>query len=115
MIITITLSPTFDLTYHLDKIDVHAINVVNSKNIEPSGKGFNVSYNLVQQDFDSIAIAPIAETQLGNVWSYMARDRIKILTSKTSNEIRINTSVVDGKEVTKFNEKPCKKRYTESD
>ena len=64
MIITITLSPTFDLTYHLDKIDVHAINVVNSKNIEPSGKGFNVSYNLVQQGFDSTAIADAILKQL---------------------------------------------------
>jgi 1-phosphofructokinase len=108
MILTITLSPTFDLTYNVDQIAVHEINVVKSKNLEPSGKGFNVSYNLVQEGHHSIAIVPLAETQLSNVWSYMARERIKVLSSKTSNEIRINTSVVDGKEVTKFNEKAAK-------
>jgi 1-phosphofructokinase len=105
MILAITLAPTFDLTYKVDEIKIHEINTVSSKVLEPSGKGFNVAYNLTEQGHDATTISPIPESQLGHVWAYMAREKVKTLTSPTANEIRIHTSVVDSKEVTKFNEK----------
>jgi 1-phosphofructokinase len=108
MILTITLSPCFDLTYKIGLINLHAINTVSHKEFEPSGKGFNVAVDLVQQGLSAIAISPVPESQLGHVWSFMAREKVKTLTSKTSNEIRFHTSIVDSQEVTKFNEASLK-------
>ena len=105
MIITITLAPTFDLTYHLDKVDLHEINRVNSKHIEPSGKGINVSINLAEEGHATTAIAPIPDTPLGDLWINMAEEKFTVRTSEASKEIRINTSVVDKEAVTKLNEK----------
>ncbi len=105
MILAITLSPTFDLTYKVDQINMHEVNIVSAKNFEPSGKGYNVAFDLTQEGFKSATISPIPESQLGHVWGYMSREKVKTLTSKSSNEIRLHTTVVDGKDATKFNEK----------
>ena len=105
MIMTITLAPTFDLTYHLDKVEMHEINRVKSKHIEPSGKGINVSINLAEEGHKTTAIAPIPDSPLGNLWIEMAEEKFDVRTSETSKEIRINTSVVDAQAVTKLNEK----------
>ena len=102
---TITLAPTFDLTYHLDKVEMHEINRVKSKHIEPSGKGINVSINLAEEGHKTTAIAPIPDSPLGNLWIEMAEEKFDVRTSETSKEIRINTSVVDAQAVTKLNEK----------
>lgn len=108
MILAITLAPCLDLTYKVNQINIHEINTVSFKELEPSGKGFNVAFNLTQQGHDATTISPIPDSQLGHVWTDMAHEKVKTLTSPTENEIRIHTSVVDSKEVTKFNEKSQK-------
>jgi 1-phosphofructokinase len=104
MILTITPSPTFDLTYKSNGISTHEVNRVGKKTFEPSGKGINVSINLAEEKFKTKAIAPIPENALGDLFTKMASKKINLIKSKTTKEIRINTSIVDNEGVTKINE-----------
>ena len=104
MILTITLSPTFDLTYSITSVTSHEVNRAGKKEFEPSGKGINVSVNLAEEKFETIAVAPVPTNGLGQLWINLANEKIIIRTSKSSHDLRINTSIVDTKGVTKINE-----------
>ena len=104
MILTVTTSPTFDLTYNSSELSIHEVNRVGKKAFEPSGKGINVSINLAEEKYETKAIAPIPENALGDLFTEMASEKISVVKSKTSKEIRINTSIVDNEGVTKVNE-----------
>mgnify|MGYP006266861319 FL=1 len=104
MILTVTTSPTFDLTYNSSELSIHEVNRVGKKAFEPSGKGINVSINLAEEKYETKAIAPIPENALGDLFTEMASEKISVVKSKTSKEIRINTSIVDKEGVTKVNE-----------
>ncbi|MEN9735871.1 MAG: hypothetical protein RL129_581 [Actinomycetota bacterium] len=104
MILTITLSPTFDLSYQVKEIIPNAVNRVGKKSFETSGKGINVSINLAEAKIPTIAIAPIPETLLGELWINMATENMVVRTSKSSHEVRINTSINSDGGTTKINE-----------
>jgi 1-phosphofructokinase len=104
MIFTITLSPTFDLTYHVDDLVTDQVNRVGRKIFEPSGKGINVSIDLAEEQFQTLAIAPVPDSELGDLWISAASEKMIISTSKSGHEIRINTSIIGKTGVTKINE-----------
>ena len=104
MIFTITLSPTFDLTYHVDDLVTDQVNRVGRKIFEPSGKGINVSIDLAEEQFQTLAIAPVPDSELGDLWISAASEKMIISTSKSGHEVRINTSIIGKTGVTKINE-----------
>ena len=87
MIFTITLSPTFDLTYHVDNLVTDQVNRVGRKIFEPSGKGINVSTDLAEEQFQTLAIAPVPDSELGELWISAASEKMIISTSKSGHEI----------------------------
>ena len=78
MIFTITLSPTFDLTYHVDDLLTDQVNRVGRKIFEPSGKGINVSIDLAEEQFQTLAIAPVPDSELGDLWISAASEKMII-------------------------------------
>lgn len=107
MILTITASPTIDVTYKLNSVNLHNVNRVESTLIEASGKGINVSSALADQNIKTEAIAAIPNSSIGDFWVALCR-KFPVFTSQTDNSIRVNTSIVDMTGVTKINEKAKK-------
>lgn len=104
MILTITPSPTLDLTYHINDVIKDGVNRAKSSTLEASGKGINVSRALADQGFKTVAIAPNSDSVLGELWLGLAEFHHEVNTSFTVNEPRINTSIVEHDRTTKINE-----------
>ncbi len=64
MILTITSSPTIDVTYKIDNVNLHNVNRVESTLIEASGKGINVSSALADQNIKTEAIAAVPNSSI---------------------------------------------------
>lgn len=104
MILTVTVAPTFDLTYTIPVVVEHSVNRVESALIEASGKGINVSRALADMGFATVAIAPVPDTSLGDYWVDLLKQYFSVKRSRTTHPIRIHTSIVDQLAVTKLNE-----------
>lgn len=104
MILTITVAPTFDITYKIPVVVEHSVNRVESASIESSGKGINVSRALADMGFATVAIAPVADSLLGDYWIDLLRPHFAVARSRTTHPVRIHTSIVDRLAVTKLNE-----------
>ena len=105
MIITVTLNPSIDRTLYLSHLEKGLINRVNTVQVDPGGKGVNVSRALKAYGAKTYAI--LVGGGLSGKWLSTALDeqhiRHKILT--TSNPIRTNLTIVEANgEVTKINE-----------
>lgn len=105
MIITVTLNPSIDRTLYLSHLEKGLINRVNTLQVDPGGKGVNVSRALKAYGAKTYAI--LVGGGLSGKWLSTALDeqqiRHKILT--TSNPIRTNLTIVEANgEVTKINE-----------
>ncbi len=105
MIITVTLNPSIDRTLYLSHLEKGVINRVNSVQVDPGGKGVNVSRALNSYGAKTFAI--LVGGGLSSKWLSTALDdqkiKHKILT--TSNSIRTNLTLVEANgDVTKINE-----------
>lgn len=64
MILTITASPTIDVTYKINSVNLQKINRVNSTSVEASGKGINVSSALADQNIKTEAIVAVPNSSI---------------------------------------------------
>lgn len=93
MIYTVTLNPTLDITYLVDRIKlcgtVKAIEVIKS----PGGKGINVSRVLRAMGTDSIAITLIGGFTGEEVLSLLHEESLILQIVKIENETRTNVII----------------------
>ena len=59
MIPTLTLNPSLDRTFHIDRLIRDSVIRVESSTVEAAGKGVNVSRALSANGHDSVAVLPI--------------------------------------------------------
>ena len=104
MILTITPSPTLDLTYELADLNADQVNVSKNTLVEGSGKGILVSMALTEMGFDCEAMVPISDSELSLAWRDVVAKKIKINTTYAKREMRINTSLLHNGKTTKVNE-----------
>jgi 1-phosphofructokinase len=104
MILTITPSPTLDLTYELDELKEDTVNVSKGTLIEGSGKGILVSMALTEMNVPCEAMVPISDSELSLAWRDVVAKKIKVNVTLAKREMRINTSLLHGGKTTKVNE-----------
>ena len=96
MIVTVTLNPGLDLTYHLaeptlGEVDVHRARTVT---MEASGKGVNVSRTLHMAGVATTAVLPIGGQTGRHLADLLAAERVDHVTVPAGGETRINTSLL---------------------
>ena len=105
MIVTVTLNPSIDKTLTLKELKVGGINRADSMNLDPGGKGVNVSRALAAMGVPTKAILICGE--LGRDWMERALEHrgIKHDIIESGDTVRSNLTIVhDGGKVTKINE-----------
>lgn len=94
MIYTITLNPTLDITYVLERIDfgesVRALEVVKS----PGGKGINVSRALRSMGTDSVAVSLIGGYTGEEVLDLLHQEGLILQIIRIKNETRTNVIIL---------------------
>lgn len=105
MIITVTLNPSIDRTLYLGKLEKGAINRVNAVQIDPGGKGVNVSRTLQAYGAKTFAVAVGGGLSAKWLSTALEDQKIKHKIITTSNPVRTNVTVVEESGVvTKINE-----------
>jgi 1-phosphofructokinase len=95
MIVTLTLNPSLDLTYHLGESSVGDVDVhrAASATLEASGKGVNVSRALHANGVDTIAVLPLGGST-GHHLSELLRDEgVAHRSVSQATATRINTTI----------------------
>lgn len=105
VIVTLTLNPSIDRTFVVDRLTLGAVQRANSSWSEPSGKGVNVAVALHNHGITTRAVLPIGGptgTHLAAMLDEVGIDHVDV---PIAGHIRTNVSVLesDGK-VTKVNE-----------
>jgi 1-phosphofructokinase len=103
-VLTITLNPALDLTGHLNAIRVGAVNVVESGNLHPAGKGINVAR--VLRDFGAeVTVSGILGAGNQQAFREMFKHhQMEDLFIAVPGDTRINVKLVeDNGEVTDMN------------
>lgn len=105
MIITLTANPSVDVTLELDTFTTGEVNRSTSKHKDPAGKGINVARALHKNDINTAAIFP-ADSIVGTwIESALSDCGIQTVTTRISDEVRQNITIVDAHGVTtKINE-----------
>lgn len=106
MIITVTLNPALDHTIDVHKLQEGGLNRIIKSQIDPGGKGINVSKVLKHLNTESIAIG-FKGGQAGHAFSQLLTDyALEYHFVNIENSIRTNIKVVDEltKITTEFNE-----------
>jgi len=105
MIITITLNPSIDRTLYLGKLEKGSINRVNAVQIDPGGKGVNVSRTLQAYGAKTYAVAVGGGLSAKWLSTALEDQNIKHKIITTLNPVRTNVTVVEESGlVTKINE-----------
>jgi 1-phosphofructokinase family hexose kinase len=104
MILTITPSPTLDLTYELDELREDQVNVSKGTLVEGSGKGILVAMALTEMGVPCEAMVPISDSELSLAWRDVVAKKIKVNITLAKREMRINTSLLHNGKTTKVNE-----------
>lgn len=96
MILTLTLNPSIDLTYHLaedavGEVDVHR---TTASTVEASGKGVNVSRDLRAGGVATTAILPLGGATGRHVADLLLADGVDCQGVPVESETRINTSIL---------------------
>jgi 1-phosphofructokinase len=105
VIVTVTPSPSLDLTYVLPRrldpaTEVHR---AKSSSIEASGKGVNVSRTLARMGVPTIAVLPVAGATGRQLLDLLDADGVEHRAVEQSGTTRINTTVVQPGHTTKVN------------
>lgn len=96
MIVTLTLNPSLDLTYHLAEESLGAVDVhrTRASSVEASGKGVNVSRDLHAAGIASIAVLPSAGATGRHLAELLTEAGLDHVDIEVGGETRINTSVL---------------------
>ena len=105
MIVTVTPSPSLDLTYVLPtaldpETEVHR---ARTSSIEASGKGVNVSRALARVGVPTIAVLPVAGATGRQLLDLLDADGVQHRAVEQSGMTRVNTSVLQPGRTTKVN------------
>lgn len=105
MIVTVTPSPSLDLTYELDGLARGAVNRATATSVQAGGKGVNVTRALHQQGLATCAVLPLGGDAGARLARLLDADGLEHLDVPVVGEVRTNVSLVepDG-EVTKVND-----------
>ncbi len=105
MIYTITLSPALDKTIHLNTFNKNKLNIAESTNVDPGGKGINTAkvLNALGSDVTSIAF-------LGGATGRLIEEMLEYKDINQRNiyiegETRTNIKLVESESCTELNEK----------
>ncbi len=96
MIITLTLNPALDLTYHLADDTLGAVDVhrSTSQTLEASGKGINVSRDLHAAGVATAAVFPSAGATGRHLAELLVAEGVRHAAPASSGETRINSTVL---------------------
>ena len=105
MIVTVTPSPSLDLTYVLPAALDPATEVhrARSSSIEASGKGVNVSRALARTGVPTVAVLPVAGATGRQLLDLLDADAVPHRAVEQSGMTRVNTSVLQPGRTTKVN------------
>jgi 1-phosphofructokinase len=104
VILTITPSPTLDLTYQLNDFKFNEVNISEGTLIESSGKGILVAMALAEMGIDCEALAPLSDSDLSLAWRDLVAKKLKVGISHAARDMRINTSLLHDGHTTKINQ-----------
>lgn len=99
-VVTLTLSPAFDIHCEATKIRVNCENIASIKGTDAGGKGVNISRALRAFGIDSLAVVVLGNENSGEFLSALSRDGILYSEIKVEGRIRENITLhtADGKE-----------------
>lgn len=105
MIVTLTLNPSLDRTFDIDRLDRGKVNRVRSSTAEAAGKGVNVARALDANGFHSLAVLPLGGSTGDEMKRLLEVDGPPFVALEIADSTRANVTVieVDGT-VTKLNE-----------
>ncbi len=104
MIVTVTPNPCIDRTIRLERLTPGGLNRAHSATSEAAGKGVNVSYALVTEGIETVAVLPLAAQSAVQYLGLLA-DAVPVLAVPIAGDIRVNVSIIESDgTVTKVNE-----------
>ena len=104
MIVTVTPNPCIDRTIRLERLTPGGLNRAHSATSEAAGKGVNVSYALVTEGIETVAVLPLAAQSAVQYLGLLA-DAVPVLAVPIAGDIRVNVSIIESDgNVTKVNE-----------
>lgn len=104
MIVTVTPNPCIDRTIRLERLVPGGLNRAHSATSEAAGKGVNVSYALVTEGLETVAVLPLAAQSAVQYLGLLA-DAVPVLAVPIAGDIRVNVSIIESDgSVTKVNE-----------
>ena len=101
---TVTPNPCIDRTIRLERLVPGGLNRAHSATSEAAGKGVNVSYALVTEGLETVAVLPLAAQSAVQYLGLLA-DAVPVLAVPIAGDIRVNVSIIESDgSVTKVNE-----------
>lgn len=94
MIITVTPSPSVDLTLTLDHFELGGVNRTSAYTSEPSGKGINVSWALHRAGIRTLAILPSGGANGAFITSQLEGQGVPYIAVPTRSEVRTNITLI---------------------
>lgn len=105
MIVTLTLNPSLDRTFHVDRIEPGGVNRVRAVWTEPAGKGVNVSKALHKHEVPTTVVIPVGGADGIELARLLESEGVAVQAVPITGSVRSNVTVVEsGGTVTKFNE-----------
>lgn len=109
MIYTVTLNPTLDITYHVEKIEFGEPLKAEKVEKSPGGKGINVSRALMALGYDSIAMTILGGYSGEQVLDLLQKEGLILQVVRIDSDTRTNVVILgikDGKELVVRSEGP---------
>ncbi|NTW39970.1 MAG: 1-phosphofructokinase [Cellulomonadaceae bacterium] len=104
MIVTVTLNPSLDRTFDMERLEVGEVNRAVRTHLDAGGKGINVSRGLNQNGVATVAVFPIGGPDGPLLVSELEADGVPVHAVRIAGAIRSNVTIADADgETTKIN------------
>lgn len=103
MIVTVTPSPSLDLTYTLPDDSMAEVNRTTRATLEASGKGVNLSRALVQAGVPTVAVVAVGGSTGHQLLELLHANKVSHRHVTVEGDTRINTTILRPASTSKFN------------
>lgn len=103
MITTLTPSPSIDLDYHLNQLQLGGVNRASEFALHAGGKGVNVSRVLTLMKVNNVAMVPMAKANGDFFLNAAEAEKLKLEILPIGSPLRLNVSLVHEGLTTKIN------------